>query len=282
MNNTWYICYDGTEDADAIEAKAEAEAKVKAEAEAEAARLAALTGDINFNDEQQAYVNKLIAEEKRKQQEKTKTVLAELEAMKKKSNLTQKEKEEYENKLAEYRKSVMTKEELAKEEANKLINGYEERIVTSDKEIEKWKSLYHKTTIIRAINDAAAVNKAFNPEQIVAMLQPATQLIEATDEEGKPTGELVPEVDFMTTDQEKKPITLKLSIEKAVEKMKDDERFQNLFLVDGTGGVGGMNMPGKGGAGDADIVALAKDPEKYMKARTEGKLDKQLGPFNKD
>lgn len=265
LAKTWYICFDDKPD-DKPDNKPDNKPDDKPDDD----------GSIKFTEEQQKHINKLIAEEKRKQQEKTKAAVEELEALRKKSNLTKQEKEDYEKKLIELRKSLMTKEELAKEEASKMIKDYEKKISESETESIKWKNLYNESTIKRSITDAAALHKAFNPEQIVAMLRPITQLVEATDEEGKSLGYLVPTVDYMTYDATKKPITLKLAVEKAVEKMKEDERFQNLFIEDGTGGAGLMNK-GRGGSG-IDIVELAKDPVAYAKARVEGKLDKLIGP----
>jgi len=232
---------------------------------------------LKFTPEQQEHINKIIAKEKREQQDKTKKALDEVEALRKKSKLTTKEKEEYEKKVNDLRKSLMSKEELAKDDREKMINDYEKKLLDSTTNGKKWEHLYHDSTIKRAITDAAVVNKAFNPEQIVAMLRQTTQLIEETNEEGKPTGKLIPEVEFSTYDKEKNPVTLKLPVGKAIEKMKEDERYANLFVGDGTPGLGDINRGGKGGAGDVDLVELAKNPAAFEKARREGKLDSVLG-----
>ena len=241
----------------------------KAAAE-EAARIAAEAGKAgSFSQEQ---VNKLLAEEKRKGQSRTQKALEELEALKGKADLSSKDRSDLENRIEILNNEMLTKEELSKKDKDKILKQHEKSIMDISTERDTWRQRFTQSTIQRTITDAAAANEAFVPAQIVALLQPKTRLIEALDSEGKPTGNLIPKVEFEDSDKDGKPIILDITVPEAVKRMKEQEIHGNLFKGAGTGGVGGTNH-GKGG--NVDLKTIAKDPAEYRRLRKEGKL-----PFN--
>ena len=212
-------------------------------------------------------INKILAQEKRKHQNVTQKALNEVEALRKKSSLTEKERHELDDRVEQLRTSLLTEQEKAKREADKLRRQHRERVTGLESERDTWKTRFTDSTIERSITDAAATNNAFNPKQIVAILGRDTRLVEDLDDQGVPTGTLVPKVRFKDKDKEDKSVVLELSPSEAIKRMKEIPEFLNLFKVEGTGGVGLRSQPsGK----KLDVRQLAKDPAAYRKAKAEG------------
>jgi len=221
----------------------------------------------NFTQDQ---VNEFLAKDRRKHTDQLQTAVNELEALKAKSELTAAERTELDERIETLQNTLLTKEQLGEKETTKLKTTHKKEVTELTTDRDKWKKLHVGSTINRAITDAAVTNKAFVPEQIVAILGPATQLVEALDDEGNKTGQLVPQVEFNDHDKDKKPVVLKLSVGETVKRMTEIDKYLNLFEGEGTGGVG--RKPTSSGK-TADIAELAKgDPASYRKARKEGKI----------
>lgn len=217
----------------------------------------------------QEQVNKLLADERRKHQEHTKKAIGELEALKQKAQLTQKERDDLDKRISQMHDEMLTKEELAKKEQDRLRKAHETQVkeLTSDR--DSWRDRFTDAAITRSITDAAAKNEAFNPLQIVRLLQPDTRLVEELDKEQQPTGKFVPKVRFNDVNKEGEPVVLELTPTEAVKRMREMDDYLNLFKGEGIGGLGQNNQPG---SKKPDLKELAKDPEAYRKARAEGKI----------
>jgi len=256
----WFTVFDDAGDA-AAAAAADAATKAAADAAAKAA------GTKTFTQEA---VNSLLADEKRKHQAATRKALEELEAIKAKATLTDSDRSELETRLETMRNELLTKEELAKKDQDKLTRKYTEDTAKLTGERDAWQQRFTNSTIQRSITDAAVTAKCFSPKQIVAILQPDTRLVEALDAEGKPNGELIAKVEFSDVDKDQKPVTLDLTVAEAVKRMSEMDEYANLFKTDGTGGIGGTNRS-SGKPLDAKKIA-ATDPALYRKLRAEGKI----------
>lgn len=229
------------------------------------------TEDKKFTQED---LNRLLAEERRKAQTQTQKALEELEALKNKTTLTNEEKAELERRVEDLSNSLLTKEELAKKEKEKLEKQSKQQIEALTTELGTWKNRYNDSTIRRAITDAAVETSAFSPAQIVAILGPQTRLAEELGDDGKPNGELIPKVKFTDVGKDGKPVTLDLTVLEAVKRMAEKDDYKNLFRVDGTGGVGGTSGRRQTPSGKIDPAELARtDPARYRKLRKEGKIE---------
>jgi hypothetical protein len=193
----------------------------------------------------------------------------EVNALKAKTNLTTQERQELESRLETLQKDSMTKEELAAEKIRKLDSEYKKTTETLSKEKEGWQKRFTDSTINQSIVGAAAENNAFSTDQILAILRPNAHLVEVLDGEGKPSGELVAKITFHDT-KDGKPITLELTPSEAVKKMREMDKFLNLFKSEGAGGLGMGNRPvGK----QADLKELVKrDTAGYIEGRKAGKI----------
>lgn len=210
-------------------------------------------------------INKAVAKERRKMQDKNEKLAKELEASNKGRQMTAEEKENLEKQVEELRTAHLTAEEKAKRERARLEKESKEREDTLTKDRDTWKQRFHNSTISRAIVDAAQTHDAFNGEQIAALLQPHTHLAEGTDADGKGNGKFVARVKLPTLNSDGVVVDLDLTVDEAVKHMKDDvDRYGNLFKGNAKSGLGtGNDTTTK--VGNIDIAKLS--PEEYRKHR---------------
>lgn len=215
----------------------------------------------------QEQLDKIVEDRLKRVKDSQKSAITELEALKSKAQLTQQERDELETRLEGMRNEFLTKEELSSKEKSKLEKQFKDETERLSKQAQDWQNRYTNETITRSITDAAAKHVAYNPGQVVALLRQDTKLVDVLDENGKPTGNLIPKVKFADKDKDGKPVTLELEVDQAVKRMTELEEFANLFKDSSSGGVGGRNVP-KGQP--LDIKKMS--PEQYRKARAEGKI----------
>jgi hypothetical protein len=214
-------------------------------------------------------VNSMLAADKKKHQESLQSTLNELNALKSKATLTTAERAELEQKIEQTQAELKTKEELAAEAQDKLRKNHKKEIDNLTVDRDNWKTKYTKSVISRSIMGAAtkAGQKAINPRQVMAIVEPLTGLSDELDEKGKPTGELIPKVTWKDVDKDGKPITLVLTPDEVVKRMSEMEDYYNLFEDAGTGG---FNKYRRTSTTETDINKLAKDPKAYREARKAG------------
>lgn len=212
----------------------------------------------------QKQLNDIIAKEKGKHQKQVQDQVKQLEELKRASGLSEKQKSELQARIEDLQKSVMSKEELAAKEREKLQGEHKRQVETLAGERDYFKSLYNKSTITRTISDEAVAAEAFNPKQVVALLEGRTRLVEALDGEGAVVpGEYVVRVKMEDTDSAGKPTTLDLTVAEALKRMKDrPNEFGNLFKSGVSGGLGGSS-----GKQQKDVDPSKMTPEEYRKWR---------------
>lgn len=215
-------------------------------------------------------VNKLLAEDRRKHTDTNKKLVGEIEALRGRSTLTETEKGELESRVSELSKTLLTKEELAKDLLDKTNKRYKQEQDTIVAERDSWKTRYTEKTINNSIISEASTANAVNAKQLVAILRPNTRLVEVL-EEGKPTGDFDTVVDYQSKDDKGKPVKLVLPVGEAIKKMKEDSEYMNLFRGEGTGGVGGINRGGGSGA-KGDLASVARDAATYREMRKKTSL----------
>ena len=225
------------------------------------------------NDEKiftQEEVNTFLASEKRKTQEKQRQLATELEELRKTAKLTNDEKTELSKRIEELQAQFMTKEEKARQEADRAKKEYDGKLDITTKERDEWKTKHEKLAIDTEIIRCATNSNppAWDHEQIAAILSSKTRLVEKLNEEGQPTGDYEPKVSFPDKDKNKKPIILELTIEEAVSRMTEIPKYGNLFKSDKKSGLGATGSVGKGNK--INLVKLAtENPAEYRKLRKE-------------
>jgi hypothetical protein len=217
----------------------------------------------------QDQVNKFLAEERRKSAEKTKKALEELDLVKSKATLTDQERKDMEGRIESLSNELLTKEELAKKEKETIAKKLETEKQQAITERDSWQRRFVDSNISTALTQAAVEGKAYNPEQIIALLKPQTRMVEELGEDGKPTGNLIPKVKLSDMGKDGKQVTLELHPKDAVKRLRESEAFVNLFNDDSNGGLGKFS---KAKDGQLDVAEAAKDPATYRKLRAEGKI----------
>ena len=261
----WIPVYEGEGD-DAGDDGADAAA---ASAAADAAKGKTFTQD---------ELNRVLAGEKRKHQTAITKMTEELTALQSRSDLTTEEREQMATRIEELNSSLLTKEEQAARELKKTKKQYDEQLTAAQDTSTVWRNRYTDSTIDIAIQNAALDpdTKAHSAEQILAMLKPSTKLTEVLSEDGKPTGGLKVVVSYNTVDDTGKSITLDLSPAEAVKRMFEEDKYANLFVSKGVGGLGeggGSGGDGSGGYTQEQLVKMAREqPEKYRELRKSGKI----------
>lgn len=222
------------------------------------------TGDAGQKTFTQQELENVVAQERKKFELTTRKTIQELENLKKQSGTSEAAKASLEQRITELNETLMTKEELARKEKERLTNEYQHKLKTTEDDRLLWENRYKTSTAQREILDAAVKNQAFDPEQIEAFLSPKARVVEVMDDAGNPTGNFTTKVKINTTGKDGKPVTLDVSVEEAVKNMRETpDRFGNLFKDLSSGGTGGTG--GNGPKGPLDVTKLS--PEQYRAQR---------------
>lgn len=205
-------------------------------------------------------LNKILADDKRKHQEKYKQLEGSYQELLENQNLTKDERDKLKARLEDVQKSQRTKEQQVEYERKQAEEKYENELKTTMEQKEYWEGLFKQETLDRSLQDAAMVADAFNPNQIVGLLKPYTELKE---DEGK----FVPMVDFPDIDEKTgEEIRTLRTPSDAVKRMRDlPKMYGNLFKSNVVSGVGAGNAPGAGAADNLDYRSMT--PEQYRKHR---------------
>lgn len=214
-------------------------------------------------DELQAKLNSIVKKEKEAARALNEKMMQELEAMRKRSDYSEREREELDTRITELQEQLMTKEELARKRQEQLAKEHETKLTSVTQERDGWKNRYVNTRIENELTSAAVKHKAYNPGQIITLLRNSSTLVETMDDDGKPNGHAI-EISVPSKDKDGKNITLKLTPDEAVKHISELPEHQNLFESDGSGGLGRSNQRG----GETDPAALAANPEAYRKNRS--------------
>jgi len=211
----------------------------------------------------QAAVDRIVKERLRKSNAEREELIGQLSSLQQ-QGLTPENLEALQSRIETLQNEGKTKEQLAAEERGKLEKKLTGEIGKKDAEVKLWKSKYETFRSQTEILTAAGAAKAHNSAQIYNILRPDTVMEEEVGEDGKPTGEYIPKVNFRDKDKDGKPVVLKLSVAEAIKRMTEMEEHMNLFDSGGTAGLGGRNNGRSGGAGG---TAVPTETSAYMAAR---------------
>lgn len=215
-------------------------------------------------DDVKAKVQETIKERIDRVKKQHEPIIAELEKLKSLNSLTQQERDKLQSQIKELERATMTKQEIAARERKEAEEKYNQELANTKQEVDVWKSRFMNSTIRREITDAAVQSKAYNPTQIVALLEGKTRLVEKT-EEGRTTGAFETRVTFEGRDKDGKPMQMDLSVSEAVAEMEKMSEYGNLFESGLKGGLGKNNAPGK----NVSLVEALSSQEAYRKQRDE-------------
>lgn len=257
-NKLFYLLYDGDEEnKDATEETETTETETDQEGS---------QGDKGKRTFSQEEVNKMLATDRRKGEERTKKIIGELEALKKSKNLTEQQQQDLAKRIEELNDQLLTKEQLANKDKEKLKKDYTQQVETVTKERDTWRGRFEKALIVNAIHKASEELEAFDTSQIIALIQAQSpRVVQEMDENGELLDIFTPRVKMVDFDSKQdKQIILDLTITEAIKRMKENPVNFNLFKSTVSGGLGLSAGTGKG---DSDSPPL-NDPVAYRKWRS--------------
>lgn len=220
-----------------------------------------------LDDAQKALVLNVVKTLQQQHNQKINELGVEMGNLGQRAQLSDSERKKLEDRVKALSQQGATKEELHRQEVDGLKTDFGTKIKALEEERDGWRNRHTTTVITSSIVTAGAANKAYNPDQLVAIMSPQTSLVEEL-QDGKPTGRLIPTVKFSDKDKDGKPVTLDLSVPDAVKRMKAMDAFANLFEHEGVDGTGTRRRAAQSGTGD--LSSLAKDPRAFREARSKG------------
>lgn len=220
-------------------------------------------------------LNRFLAEDRRKTEAKFKEKFDKLESSYQQAldnkKLSESDRQELENQLEDLRARHRTKEQQLAHEKKQAEEKYQAELKDWRSKAETWEGRYTESTIQRELQQAAVEHDSYNPELVVVHLRNQTTLEEQTDQDGKPTGKLVPMVTMTAKNEDTGAYeTLKMTPSEAVEYMKKDpERFGGFFKNNIREGIGSSSATGGAMSGDGTVDVTKLSDEQYFKLRRE-------------
>ena len=214
-------------------------------------------------------INRYLAEDRRKHEEKVTKVESEYKRVLENFQLTENQRKQLEEGLETVRAESRTKEENLSKQFENLKNESQKTAKSLAEERDSWKNRYETTEIRRSIQDAANKGEAYRSDHILAILQPLTRMTTIMDQTGKATSDLAPRVHWPANDPKTgESLTNVFTADEAVNYMKDKpDEYGYLFKSGAQGGIGGGNGTGTtaGKNGKVDVTQLT--PAQYRELR---------------
>lgn len=162
-------------------------------------------------------------------------------------------------KIKELSDAMLTKEELARQQAEELKTTFETQIKELSGKAETWQTRYSKTVLENEIAKGATKHDAFDAEQLALIVGPMTRVEEITDDKGVGTGKFK-SVTTLELDGKK----LELPTVEAIGKLRESGKYPNQFKVKGQSGTGFTinNQPPTAPVSDGEVP---KDMNAFMK-----------------
>lgn len=195
----------------------------------------------------QEEVNAMLAENKR-------NIRKELDDLKKQGDPVALQK-----KVKELQDSLLTKEELARQQAEELKTNFETQIKELGGKAESWEKLYRSKEVEVAIATGATKHDAYDADQLSLIIGPMTRVEEITDDKGVGTGKFK-SITTVEIDGKK----LELPTVDAIGKLREAGKYPNQFRVKGQSGTGVTlnNQPPAAQVSDGEVP---KDMDAFMK-----------------
>jgi len=207
-------------------------------------------GERTFSqDDVDGIVKRRLAKAEQAHQTKQRETLKQLEDLRAQKNLSEEHASKLDEQIQSIKSDLMTEKERAQAELDRVATEHKAKLDAAMSETEQWKSRHVKSQILSALHAAASKAKAYNNDQVVAILEASATHELVKDDDGNLTGEERVTFTGKVKDGDKFVEKDGLTAEEVVEGLKAQQEFANLFLADRKGGAG--FRPGtSGGSGD--------------------------------
>lgn len=234
-------------------------------------------GDSNktfTQDELNSIVKREKAKLEGKYKEQTQKQLDEINKIRDAKDLTEAQRKKLDDRAAALEAELMTEREKAESEKKRSQTKHQQELDNIQVESKQWRGLYEKERKDTAIMSAASKHKAFNPDQLLALVSPLTHVVQRKNDKG----ELIPnsfETVVQTAIEENgKFVEKQLPVEKYVEYLKGKKEYANLFVSERPGGTG--YRPGSGdGSGNTKDMSPRDKIKAGLKAQQAASGDKE-------
>jgi len=208
-------------------------------------------------------VNRFLAGERRKMEAQVTKLQSQLKDMGESRQFSDEQRTELENTLEGLQNQLLTKDQIAAKEKKALQTKYQNELQEATDRAIAAEQRYESSTLARALMDAAVDGEAFNPSQVVTLLQSNTKLTKNED------GQEVVMVSFPDTHVETgEPIVTTLTPTQAIARMKElDNIYGNLFKTNVVTGVGGSSTGSDGKLPNGQLDVRNMTMEQYKEAR---------------
>ncbi len=213
----------------------------------------------------QEELNKVVAKEKRKFEDKHNELMSQVEELKQFANLKDEDRKRFEEKVQELQSSKLTTEQKYQKELKSLQDQFESTKTQLNEATEFWRNQFSTERKRNDILSAATANehKAYNPNQIYDLLAPKTEVKPIIDDQGKETGDYQTVTKIRTKDNDGSDVTVEMPVKDAVKHMFDNpDEYGNLFESNLKGGIHSSNNNR-----DQDGVILGEGSAKYRETR---------------
>lgn len=191
----------------------------------------------------QTEVNRILAAERRKHEKTVNQTIKQLEEMKAAQGASEQTRQQLETQIEELRNSLLSREEIAKKEKQKIEQEAKRQAELLSKERDDWRGKFEDEVKTNALLAAAAKADVYNPKLVLDLLLPKTRLTEARDKDGNVIpGKYVPVVKLEETDKDGNIQIVEYPVAKAFEILKDrPDEYAGLFKAGVAGGLGGTS-----------------------------------------
>ena len=198
----------------------------------------------------QEHMNYEIGEARKKESEKNKTLVVQLEEMRDHANTSESLRQELQLQIEELQKVGLTEKQQMELEVKQWKTRHESDTSNLKKEAENWRKQFSDSFVKQEIRKAASANKVLPLaiDQLDDILGTQAEVKLMRDTEGKEVpGMFEAVVSIRDEDAEGNSIVTTLPIDKAVARMRElPNRYGNLFESDQKGGVGKGTMMSDG------------------------------------
>lgn len=198
----------------------------------------------------QEHMNYEIGEARKKESEKNKTLVTQLEEMRDHANTSESLRQELQMQIEELQKAGLTEKQQMDLELKQWKTRHENDTNTLKQEVESWRKQFSDSFVRQEIRKAANTNKVLPlaVDQLDDIIGTQAEVKLMRDQEGKEVpGMFEAVVSIRDEDAEGKSIITTMPIDKAVARMRElPHRYGNLFESDQKGGVGGGTMMNSG------------------------------------
>jgi len=214
----------------------------------------------------QDHMNVEIGKARQKAAEQNKTLISQLENLKSQSGNSEELQAELQAKIDQLQSIHLTEQQQYELEVKKLKDSLQKTTESLAGERDSWRDRYEFERIASEIAESASKHKAVSAEQMAALLSGKTKLAPIKGEDGKPTGSYETQVALKDTDKEGKQVTLILTVDKAIERMRQQpERYGNLFQHDQKSGLEGGNLLSRSAYSGSEPPKTIEEYEAFRK-----------------